>query len=117
MDHERVNLQSSGISCGVLEMSRMDKDVEAVAYAVATRLYHPARGTPAAFVIWSDIVGDYKFYEWIEKKGFGIMSKSCATENPKTGNVIAVYTWCILHEPFKRWYAARRVAKLKKVGA
>lgn len=120
MDHERVNIHTSGISCGVLELSRIDNDHKGVCYAVATHLYHPSRGTPAAFVIWSNVAppefGDDTLCDFIRKHGFGIITASVAVDNPKTGNMIQVWTWAIQHGIFKEWYAKERVAKLKNVG-
>ncbi len=120
MDHERVNISQSGMSCGVLEISRLDNDSEAVCYAIASRLYHPSRGTPAAFIVWSDIAPKkdaYTFADWVAKERFGSIGKSAVVENPKTGNLILVYTWAIDHSAFKAWYAMKRVEKMKKVGA
>lgn len=120
MDHERVNISQSSMSCGVLEISRMDSDAKAVCYAIASRLYHPARGTPAAFIVWSDLApepGQYTFADWVNKECFGAVTKTGVAENPKTGNQIVVWTWRIYHEVFKDWYAKERAVRLTKVGS
>ena len=53
MNHERVNISHLGISCGVLGLNRISSDTEGVLYAIATHLYHPSKGSPAAFFIAS----------------------------------------------------------------
>jgi hemolysin-activating ACP:hemolysin acyltransferase len=117
MDHERVNIHTTSMSCGVLELSRISADIEDVLYAIATRLYHPARGEPAAFIVWSDIVTETTLADVVDTKKFGKMTTSYCMDNPKTGNPIVVFTWAIYHEPFKAWYSRERVARIKKVGA
>ncbi len=118
MDHQRVSISHSAMSCGVLELSSISDDLNGVLYALASRLYHPARGEPAAFFVWSDIIRASDLFIFaINKGGFGEVSVSCVAENPKTGNQIEVYTWKINHARFKEWYADERVKRIKKVGA
>ena len=119
MDHERVNCSTTPISCGVMELSRYDSDVEAVCYSVGARLYHPARGEPVAYLIWSDIVEGtgHILSRFIEDKQLGIVTRAIPKENPKTGNIITVWTCCIDHLVWKNWYALKRQEKFQKVGS
>ncbi len=122
MDHERVNVSSSAMSCGVMELSRINEDSEGVLYALGSRLYHPSRGNPCACFIFSDIVGDgetssIKLMREVHKQKVGRVIATTAMENPRTGNLISIYIWEINHENFKKWYSEQRVAKLSKVGS
>ena len=116
MDQHHVNVTSSNISCGVLELSRIESDVDKVLYAIAAYLYHPSRGTPAAFLIWSDLK-ESNGSSLAEKlaAAFGYMTASPLVENPKTSNNIRVWIWEIQHEKFKEWYRKERVKKAQKL--
>lgn len=120
MDHDRVNIHHSGMSCGVLELSRISSDTDDVLYAIASRLYHPSRGDPAAIIVWSDIATEEtssgKLADSVKAQKFGRVIGAAHAENPKTGNIIVLYLWTIDHAAFKAWYAQKRVEKLKKVG-
>jgi hypothetical protein len=120
VDHQRVNIDHLSMSCGVAGLSRIDHaDIEGVGYAIATRLYHPSRGDPVAFFVWSDVVKDGQkntLAQWVQVNTFGIVTVSPVADNPKTGNPIAVFTWSINHKRFKNWYATQRVQRLGKVG-
>jgi hypothetical protein len=121
MDHERVNVSSSHMSCGIMELSRIGDEKDAVLYSLASRLYHPARGAPCAAFLWSDIVMEGTSSELLRdtviKYKFGDVSRSRPMENPRTGNMICVYTWIIDHTLFKEWYSQQRVKKLAEVGS
>jgi hypothetical protein len=122
VDHQRVNINTTAMSCGVLELSRIDDEAEAVLYALASRLYHPSRGEPCAVFLFSDVAdgepnSSTRLIKEIHKQSFGDTGCTPAVENPKTGNAITVWWWNINHLAFKRWYAAERVKKLAKVGA
>lgn len=103
-----------------MQLSRISEDTADVAYAIASRLYHPSRGNPCAFFIFSDIAADKTASErlanFVATSGFGIMSTSGSRENPHTGNYILIYTWAINHEQFKRWYSQQRIMRMKNVG-
>lgn len=119
MDHERVNISNSSISCGVMELSRIADDVADVAYSIGSRLYHPARGDPCAFLIWSDVNNDNsskRLMDFIHDRKLGQCQISNFAENPKTGNIIVVYICTIDHPTWKKWYKDVRVFKLQKVG-
>jgi hypothetical protein len=85
-------------------------------YAIANYLYHPARGAPAAFVIWSDLHGEntrgYNLYleirKWMGDRGIMIQNKM---ENPKTSNNISFYFWEIPHATFKQWWIGKRMQR------
>jgi hypothetical protein len=123
MDHTRVNIHPTQMSCGVMELSRINDDVVGVLYAIAGRLYHPSRGDPCAFFVFSDVVEETstnssRLVAKIAELGLGAVGVGPGVaENPKTGNMIVVYTWLIEHILFKEWYAKERVRKLRKVGA
>lgn len=120
MDHDRVNITHTAISCGVLGIHRISSDVENVLYAIASYLYHPARGAPAAFIIASDLYKEETatsaLMDEVCRRSFGELTISPPEDNPKTGNTIIVYTWNINHNPFKEWYSEQRVKRLSKVG-
>ncbi len=120
MDHEKVNMHNLSISCGVMGLSRIGDEIEDVTYAIASRLYHPSRGEPCAFFIWSDLsfekTNSSKLAEFLRKNKFGFVMKSSDAENPRTGNIITVYIWEIDHISLKLWYKIKRQEKLGKVG-
>lgn len=120
MDHERVTISRSQISCGVMELSRIGGDTEDVLYAIGSRLYHPSRGDPCAFFVFSDVYTDTsadRLQREVTILNLGSVRVSGKAENPHTGNTIVVYTWMKDHERFKAWYSKQRVAKLGKVGS
>ena len=122
MDHESVNIRSTTMSCGVMELSRIDSDVGRVLYQLASHLYHPSRGSPCAFFVWSDLGGPQQttadeLDRAVLGKELGRMNYSPITENPRTGNLILVYTWTIEHTKFKSWYRNERVKRMRRVGA
>ena len=122
MDHDRVNITTTSMSCGILELSRINEDTTGVLYALGSRLYHPSRGNPCAFFIFSDVAdgGDTassRLCGLIGELKLGSVTMSPLTENPRTGNIIVTYTWAIDHAVFKKYYAKKRSEKLLKVGS
>ena len=123
MDRESVHVSTSSMSCGVMTLSRIGEDIEKVLYRLASQLYHPSRGNPCAFFIWSDLndgtknlTNAQRLNREIRNEGFGLVSVADCAENPRTGNIIVIYTWNIHHAKFKAWYSKERVKKLKQVG-
>lgn len=118
MDNHHVTISGSQISCGVAQLYNITSDPEKVLYAIATALYHPSRGTPYAFLTWSDAPDSNgeKFASSLEKV-FGAvdLTETDWEENPKTGNHIKVFVWTIPHEDFKKWYIEQRVERAKKL--
>lgn len=128
MDNHHVSISSSSASCAILELSGIAADADKVLYAVATRLYHPARGNPAAFLMWSDVCelvgnsGDVRctngvnLYSHIRdhKICSGLLSSNIV-ENPLTGNPIRVWLAEINHTAFKNWYRDERVRRARRV--
>lgn len=122
MDHARINVNSSGISCGVKELSRMSDEAIENLFAIANAFYHPSRGNPPAFCIWSNLddtkinggegTNGHRLQKAVVDLGFGIVTKTAPALNPNTGNPIAVWTWLIDHEKFKNWYKVQRILKL-----
>ena len=123
MQHDRVNIYCSHISCGVLELSRISDDRETVLFQVASRLYHPSRGEPAAQIIYSDLFdrnnpsSSQKLSQLISDMKFGVVYRSDPVENPKTGNIISTFVWTVCHTTFKKWYSEERSKKVRKVGS
>lgn len=124
MDHERVNISQSVMSCGVMELSRIGDDTEDVLYALGSRLYHPARGNPCAFFVFSDIATDagetssQRLANEVKRLRLGTIAQPThPEENPRTGNHITIYVWSIDHDAFKAWYARQRMARMMKVGS
>lgn len=118
MDNHHVNISSSSMSCGVLELSRIESDMNKVLYAIATFLYHPARGNPAAVITWSDVQDSHGaiLHRILDNwKSFGQVYTTPWVENPKTGNQIQVFTWVVVHENFKKWYLDERIERAKKL--
>jgi hypothetical protein len=126
MDHARVNINNSNISCGVKELSRMSDEAKENLFAIGSRFYHPAHGQPPAFCVWSNLDGKegtevnggegtngHRLAAAIDKLGFGKVAKSDPAINPNTGSVIAVWTWLVDHETFKKWYKEQKIEKLK----
>jgi hypothetical protein len=104
-----------------MQLSRLDSEPLAVLYAVAARLYHPSRGQPCAFFVFSDVMDEdgapsRALVNQINTLGFGSVMYTPPAENPRTGNGVIVYVWTIHHENLKRWYAEKRVEKMKTVG-
>lgn len=119
MDHSRVSISNTPMSCAVLVLHGLTSDVEGMLYQIATRLYHPSRGEPAAQIVWSDVYDDliHPLTRKIIEAGFGVITRSGAAENPRTGNFIQTHVWNIDHEVFKAWYSDERVRRLRKVGS
>jgi hypothetical protein len=123
MDHQSVNIHNTSMSCGVNELSRINDDIEKVLYQIASSLYHPARGNPCAFFVWSDLstfegsTNAERLCVTVNDRNFGDVDDSPHAENPKTGNFILIYVWKIDHGRFKAWYKKERLKRFKKVGA
>lgn len=121
MDARHVHIQELPGSCGVVSLSQFNSSVDQILFALASYLYHPSRGQPCAFVVWSDINHEGAFGELLwehltKKLKFvnKIALRSFPEENPKTGNIIRVYTWAIPHEQFREWYKQERIERIKK---
>lgn len=104
----------------------MSDEADQNLFAIANSFYHPSRGNPPAFCIWSNLDGidalkinggegtnGHRLAQAVTKLGFGTVSKSNPALNPNTGNPIAVWTWLVHHEPFKQWYKSMKIEKLK----
>jgi hypothetical protein len=116
MNHSRVDIRNTSISCGVVEISRLADEIEDVLFSVANHFYHPARGEPPAFVMWSNL-GDiatngHRFATRVHTL-LGSVAQTGNALNPKTGAVICVWVWTVNHEPFKAWYKEEKVRRLK----
>jgi hypothetical protein len=118
VNHSRVDIQGSAISCGVTQISRISDDIDDVLFAIATRFYHAAHGQPPAFVIWSNLgeveTNGHRIAKRIEEQKFGTVTQSANEVNPNTGAVICVWLWQVGHEAYKEWYKATKIAKIAK---
>lgn len=123
MDHARVNINSSNISCGVRELSRLSDEADANLFAIANSFYHPSRGQPPAFCIWSNIddlsynggegTNGHRLAAFIEKNRFGEITKTGRALNPNTGNPICIWTWAVDHDKLRKYYKAMKIKKLQ----
>jgi hypothetical protein len=121
MDHSAVQINTTHASCGIVELYGLTNDTEKMIFNIATSFYHPARGSPPAFAIWSTVqekgAGD-ALEGFIRGRGdLGKVEPSEVALNPKTANFIRLYTWKINHEGFKAYYKAERLKKAARVGA
>jgi hypothetical protein len=116
MDNHHAQITGSSASCGILEVSHPDADSKKVAYSIASHLYHPSRGNPVAFAMWSDLVesNGAKLAAYLGEN-FGGITETSSCENPKTGNEIQVFIWTIPHEEFRKWYKETRISIAKKL--
>ena len=117
MDNHHVEISPARASCAILELNHISSDPQKVLYAVASYLYHPARGRPAAFVLWSDVVegNGAVLAQACWQHNLGDMTNPAPVENPITSNYIKVWLCQINHEVFKKWYVDERVARAKRV--
>lgn len=117
MDHRVIDINELPISCGIVGISRMSDEQERNAFALATHFYHPARGNPPAFVMWSNIATEetngHRFANFM--RPFGEVTESLTALNPKTGNYIRIWTFRIDHEAFKKWWIEERIKRAKNV--
>lgn len=116
MDNHHCQVSGSQVSCGLAQVYNLTSDPEKVLFALATHLYHPSRGTPYAFAMWSDTESSngLKLAERVNDQ-FGDLLSSEWVENPKTSNLIRVWLWKIPHSDFKYWYIQMRVEKAKQL--
>jgi hypothetical protein len=117
MDHERLRISQSPMSCGIAELSGItDASDEDVLFAIGTNLYHPARGNPVAFLLYSNTVDDKRWPELastIVSLRLGDVDSTHEALNPKTGNMIYVITWLLNHEVFRSWWNKEKLARLQ----
>lgn len=117
MNHSRVDIQTTSISCGVVQISRISDDLEDVLFAIGTRFYHAAHGNPPAFVLWSNLAdvetNGHRITNLIAKLGLGDVHQTPKEVNPNTGAVICVWIWQVKHEVFKDWYKKTKINKLE----
>jgi hypothetical protein len=116
MDNHHCQVAGSQVSCGLAQVYNLTSDPDKILYALATQLYHPARGQPYAFVMWSDAEASngVKLAEHIKDQFDGVLTSEWV-ENPKTSNLICVWLWKIPHADFKYWYIQQRVEKAKQL--
>lgn len=116
MNHSRVDIHGSNISCGVTQISRISDEIDEVLFALATRFYHAAHGQPPAFVIYSNLANEvtngHRLTERVREQQFGDVICTRNAINPHTGAVICVWVWEVDHERFKEWYKTTKIAKL-----
>lgn len=121
MDHKRVDIYTSHISCGVAQFARISDEIPETMFAIANSFYHPSRGNPPAFAMFSNVhikegTNADRLSDFIQKrdKDFGTVFTSWPAINPHTGNPIKIYVWTINHENLKEWYKQEKIERLKK---
>lgn len=116
MDHTRVDIRSTSISCGINELSRISEDTKDAVFAVANHCNHPSRGEPATFFIASDVTdvetSTQRFMDYVEENKLGVVLKSASEINPKTGNPICIYMWTPDHKNLREFYLKTKIEKL-----
>ena len=121
MDNEHCRITTSYTSCAILEVFQLSEDPAKIMYALGTNLYHPSRGQPAAFIMFSGLAkgGNASLLaKFITDTFVGIVPGTfhChpyAVENPKTSNLINWWVWEIPHEHFKDWWREQRIKRIK----
>lgn len=117
MNHSRVDLQASAISCGITQISRISDDIKDVLFAIGTRFYHAAHGQPPALAIWSNLAdvetNGHRLAAVVMDLKLGTITVTTPQINPNTGAIICMWTWNINHEVFKEWYKQTKVKKLE----
>lgn len=117
MDHDRINITHSAVSCGALQLSRISEETEAALFAVANYCNHPSRGEPAAYFIASDVTdvetATSRFMDHIRKLELGEVTFVGSEINPKTGNPIGLWIWKPNHSKLKDFYLETKIQKLK----
>ena len=119
VNSQNAKFDKSYVSCGVTEMHHLpDKSPQVIMFCLATHLYHKANPRPAAFVIFSDIIsanksrGECLSHYIREKAKFGALLSTGQEINPKTGNVIQVWTLQLDHDSFRAWFVEETMHRL-----
>lgn len=115
MDNHHVNITPSHISCGIVELYRLESDSRKVLFALANYEYHPSRGNPHAYAIWSDVPdsnGAKLYKEIMAHLPWSKPATMGPVINPQTGNPIFTYIWAIPHEEFRKWYKEEKIKRI-----
>lgn len=111
INSQNLRFDRSHISCGVIEVHHIPENTQRSVFAIATTLYHKANPRPAAFLIFSDVVGETyigrgeRLAAAMEKLGVvGNITASDKAVNPRTGNTIRVWLVTLDHDSFRKWY-------------
>ncbi len=118
---QQVQFSQSKVGCGVLEAHHLPADTTGadMLFALVNQLYHKANGRPAAFIIFSDVMGKQNvsrgelLAQAITDMGYGSLFTSAPTINPKTGNVIKLWQWALDHVSIKDWYLKEAVERIE----
>ena len=119
INSKQARFDKSHVSCGVVEVHHLpDGNATGTLFAIANHLYNKANGRPAAFVLFSDVVGwkdsrGEQLEQEIKKFGFTGLVASMKEINPKTGNTIRVWLWHVNHEAFRKWYTEEYVNRVQ----
>ena len=117
---KQVRFDKAHSSCGIVEMHHLpDQPPEQTMFALGTQLYHKANGRPAAFVLFSDIVGGAaasrgeNLAATLKASGVvGPVYETPVAVNPRTGNRIRVWLISLDHDKFRRWYSEEYVNRV-----
>lgn len=117
---QQVRFDRSHISCGVVEVHHLPKGERQTCFAMANYLYHKANPRPAAFMIFSDIIGSSRdnlsrgqlLAEYIVSLKVGTLESSAPQVNPRTGNRITAWVFTPDHEKFRAWYTEETMNRI-----
>lgn len=108
---KQARFDKSFVSCGVLEVHHLPNTTPSqTVFAILTALYRNPR--PAAFVIFSDVVGSRRSYPTRGEKLAHYLKEIIGTDlweskkevNPRTGNTIRLWVWRLDHEVLWKLY-------------
>jgi len=113
INSRQVQIEKSRVSCGVLEMHHLpDENPAKTVLALANHLYHKANPRPASYAIFSDVVDKSTpsrgqrlasyIVDYIPKCVVLLATKP--ETNPRTGNLICLWSLRFIHEEFRKWY-------------
>lgn len=110
INSQNVKMERSTISCGVINAHHLPDNTSKTVFALATHLYHKANPRPGSFIEFSDVVdGDLpsrgqRLAAALDKLACGEVLATPKRVNPRTGNIIQVWIFCIDHDKFRKWY-------------
>lgn len=110
VNSKTVRFDRSHVSCGVIEAHHLPENSGQTVFAIANHLYNKANPRPGAFVIFSDTLEKGEASRGanlavrLEKLGCGRIDATARQINPRTGNMIVLWTFEVNHEAFRKWY-------------
>lgn len=118
VNSKQARFDKSYVSCGVTEVHHLpDQSPTRTIFAIANHLYNKANGRPSAYILFSDVV-DIKdsrgqmLADSIRAMKIGTLIEAPKAINPRTGNTIQVWLWCLDHDSFRKWYTEEYANRL-----